>query len=239
MLIVPDTHGRSFWQKPVKKTLGKEHIVFLGDYVDPYRDEGISPWDTFSRFQEIVELKKAHPGDITLLLGNHDLHYLSMMLLGGRYDFESEDRIRKLIEDNSDLFALTCTATAGGKKFLFSHAGIQRGWLLDHSDIFEGTSGLAASTVLNFMWEKTSFRQPLFYMLSDVSYARMGNKPFGSPVWNDVDDMAPEADNLPGWYQIFGHSQQENNPVIRTHFACLDCRRVFRLTEAGEIVEYN
>jgi hypothetical protein len=52
-------------------------------------------------------------------------------------------------------------------------------------------------------------------------------------VWNDVDEMVKDAAELPGWYQIFGHTQQEFDPIICEHFACLDCRRAFRLSAFG------
>ena len=239
MLILPDIHGRTFWQKPVEETLGKEHIIFLGDYIDPYSYEGISPWDAYSRFEEIVELKKAHTDDVTLLLGNHDLHYLSILLIGGRYDLERADKIKKLILDNSALFQITHIAEAGGKKFLFSHAGIRLQWLEQYRDFLEAEGVRATAITLNIMWEEARYRQMLYTILSDVPYARMGNKPVGSPVWNDVDDMAGDPDEFPGWYQVFGHTQQELYPVIGKHFACLDCRMPFRLTDEGEIKPYN
>lgn len=41
ILVVPDVHGRTFWKKPVNKYIDQvDRIVFLGDYLDPYRDEG-------------------------------------------------------------------------------------------------------------------------------------------------------------------------------------------------------
>ena len=58
-----------------------------------------------------------------------------------------------------------------------------------------------------------------------------------SKEWNDVDEMTTDAAELAGWYQIVGHTQQESDPVIREHFACLDCRRVFKLDADGRIVE--
>ena len=40
-LIIPDVHGRSFWKKAIKKHFDEcDHVVFLGDYIDPYGWEG-------------------------------------------------------------------------------------------------------------------------------------------------------------------------------------------------------
>ena len=86
MIIIPDVHGRDFWEKPVLERLGKEHILFLGDYLDPYDYEGIPNEKVFPRLEEILYLKQKHPEDVTLLLGNHDLHYVDRRLDGGRRD---------------------------------------------------------------------------------------------------------------------------------------------------------
>lgn len=76
-----------------------------------------------------------------------------------------------------------------------------------------------------------------FTALSDVSHARWGSSRYRSMIWSDVEDWADdEAFELPDVYQIFGHSQQETDPVIGEHFACLDCRKAFRLTDEGIII---
>ena len=51
MIIIPDIHGRTFWKQAIQ---GKEteDIVFLGDYLDPYSDEGISGADALLNFRE-------------------------------------------------------------------------------------------------------------------------------------------------------------------------------------------
>jgi hypothetical protein len=57
MIVIPDVHGRTFWRQAVNEYLGKEHILFLGDYLDPYTYEGITPTDAYKVFHEIIELK--------------------------------------------------------------------------------------------------------------------------------------------------------------------------------------
>ena len=77
MIIIPDIHGRTFWKSAVKGR-ETEEIVFLGDYVDPYSElEGLEPLDGFIALSEIVEFKKLHPDNVTLLLGNHYDHIYS------------------------------------------------------------------------------------------------------------------------------------------------------------------
>ena len=236
-IIIPDIHGRDFWKKPVKENLGKEHIIFLGDYLDPYDDEGIATWEVFPRFQEIVSLKEDHPEAVTLLLGNHDLHYLTEKGRGSRFDYIHGAQFKHLIMDHAGSFQLTYTTEAGGMKYLFSHAGILAGWMEYNNDYLDDATPDTIGAVLNEMWADRSSWPVLFSILADVPQSRWGQAAFGSPIWSDVDDMRADAPELPGYYQVFGHSQQEYAPVINEHFACLDCRRAFRIKEDGSIME--
>ena len=77
ILIIPDIHGRIFWKEPCKEFKGK-HIVFLGDYLDPYKHQNILEKTALENFKEILEFKKNNKDLVTLLLGNHDLHYKDM-----------------------------------------------------------------------------------------------------------------------------------------------------------------
>ena len=61
ILVVPDVHGRSFWKEPVHKYIEQvDRIVFLGDYLDPYRDEGevISRERVYDNLMEIIQLRQ-------------------------------------------------------------------------------------------------------------------------------------------------------------------------------------
>lgn len=233
MIIIPDIHGRDFWEKPVKENLGKEHIIFLGDYLDPYDYEGIAPWEVFPRFEDIVALKKENPNGVTLLLGNHDLHYLDGNLEGGRYDYIHGARNKKFFLDNLELFQMAYETEISGKKYLFTHAGVMWGWLLANRHLFGVIQPEEVCGKLNgFLQDKETWPK-FFKALGDVSHARWGPCKYGSMIWSDVDDWDDTFDELPDVFQIFGHTQQETDPVIGKHFACLDCRRAFRLTEDG------
>lgn len=239
MIIIPDVHGRDFWRKPVEESLGKEPILFLGDYLDPYPGEGIAPWDVLPGFEDIIEVKRSHPDSVTLLLGNHDLHYLPGVTTGGRKSIENADTVRRLILDNADLFQMAHVTEAGGRRFLFTHAGLLYGWLVAHRDVIGTLDGAEAAARLNAMWADPEERPTLFRALNDIPYSRWGRYLYGSPVWNDVEDMDDSYEELSEIYQIFGHTQQEFGPIICEHFACLDCRRAFRLSEDGSIYQVD
>ena len=238
MLIIPDVHGRAFWEKPVHENLGKEHILFLGDYLDPYGYEGIPSGEVFPRFEAILALKKEHPDSVTLLLGNHDLHYVDRRLQGSRYDHLHGARNQKAFLENADLFQIAYETEVAGKNYLFTHAGVLQGWLLAHRYLLGTIQAHEVGTQLNAFWRDETLRPNLLKALGDIPHSRGGDSPYGSPVWADVDDWQDATFELPGLYQIFGHSQQLTGPIIVRHFACLDCRRAFRLGESEQKTVY-
>lgn len=73
-LLIPDIHGRTFWRDAIENT-SWSHVVFLGDYTDPYPYEGISPEEAHNNFIDILHYTVDHRDQTTLLLGNHDMHY--------------------------------------------------------------------------------------------------------------------------------------------------------------------
>lgn len=132
VIIIPDVHGRTFWKEPVYENINKEHvhIVFLGDYLDAYKDiDGIEPEDAITNFEEIIDVAKS-ANNITLLIGNHDLHYWPFFLdFGGvrRYNKYKND-ISNMFMDNIDLFKVAYDIRINDKLYLFTHAGITNQW---------------------------------------------------------------------------------------------------------------
>lgn len=239
MIIIPDIHGRDFWKKPVEENIGKEHIIFLGDYLDQYDYEQIDSCEVFPRFEEIISIKRDNPNSVTLLLGNHDLHYVNGDLLGGRYDYLHALRNRKSIVDNAELFQLAHEVELSGQKYLFTHAGVVRGWFEKYKAYLGGIKPEDIGKQLNKYWRNRGYWPRLFSILADVSFSRWGDCEWGSPIWSDATDMNLSDYEVRGIYQIFGHSQQVSEPVIGDYFACLDCRKAFRMTDKGEIISYD
>ena len=53
-IVVPDVHGRDFYEKDVNFFLENSEytkIIFLGDYIDPYPKENITPDSALKRFK--------------------------------------------------------------------------------------------------------------------------------------------------------------------------------------------
>lgn len=237
MIIIPDIHGRSFWKEAVKGR-EEEDIVFLGDYVDCYSYEGISQIQTLENLKEIISFKKSHSGNVTLLLGNHDISYLDGAFPVSRHDFERHAEIQHLLTENLHLFGLCAFRTVGGRQFLFSHSLLNIHWLNLCCKAFS-TPWVLAETIpdlLNsFFWHHTDKMIPLLYM---ATKHRGGEDPFGSVVWSDVRESKNPEVFIPGVYSIFGHTQLPKS-LLKNNFACIDNMIAYELDCSGRLLSLD
>ena len=229
-VIIPDVHGRSFWRKAVAEA-GEAQIVFLGDYLDPYPEEGIGRGTAWDGFMEIVALKRAHPERITLLLGNHDLAYVQSAIAGARFDRRNARRNRTFFYENLALFEMTVSIEASGKNYLLSHAGVLPGWVRANVRLLGDCCDIG--TRLNKLLHDNANRFAFMMSLADVSEARGGTDSYGSPVWADVSEHATDHYEIKDTYQVFGHTQLVS-PLITPYWACLDCRQAFFWDGCGD-----
>ncbi len=233
-IVIPDIHGRRFWRRAVE---GHEddRIVFLGDYLDPYRWEEITPGDSTCELRAVIEFKKAHPDNVVLLLGNHDLGYLDPSVCKCRRDIFGAERNRKILEDNLDLFDLAHETSVDGREVLFTHAGIRQDWVRLNDWLFP--EGTFKPELLNTMLHDPAKRDDLMLTLSQVSAYRGGYDPVGSPVWADAGEFVDTGDFLPGYLHVFGHTLHSGGPVpIRGNGWCMDCADAFRMDHAGQML---
>jgi hypothetical protein len=269
IIIIPDIHGRTFWRKPVKKYKNVEgvHIVFLGDYLDPYVDiDGITPEDAYCVFEEIIdEVRSAN--NITLLIGNHDLHYWPQFhqSYGCRRDSLRKMNISHLFQENIDLFSIAYETYINGKQYLFTHAGVLKPWFewvtnkyvktnplnpddsYRYSDVFGLTDEeiksidiLLNAEGLNKLLHTRIGRNVLW----TISKYRGGWGSYGSCLWADVAEhysLFSKEDKYEDIYQIFSHSfgaPSLDEYIINDNWAMLDCRKPFELDcTTGKISE--
>ena len=244
-LIIPDIHGRQFWKDAVSQYEDKvEKIIFLGDYLDPYDYEGITRKDAIRNFEEIIDYKINNKDKVVLLLGNHDLHYWSKEFhTRSRYDSSNAYHIIEDFKTHRSLFELAHEETIGDKKYLFSHAGLMNSWVERNKKVIDE---ITPDRLTRLLYSADGVRA-----LTDVSnYRSWFGEDSGSIVWSDVrekidlDDsieynIIPNADSIvEGYdYQIFGHTQQNKDPMITDKWACLDCRKAFILDEDGVLTQ--
>lgn len=219
ILIVPDVHGRAFWHRAMELVDQVDQIVFLGDYLDPYSHEGISFDLALEEFNKILEFKKEYPDLITLLVGNHDMHYIIKDFMDcSRRNTDMLDQLHKLYNSNLDLFNLIHIED----DWLFSHGGVYKSWM----DKYEFTlEDLNLKTFLGSHWPA----------LEDLSMYRGGYNYVGSCVWADIRESL-KNELFPGYKQVVGHTQLNDKPIITDSIICVDVRRCFILdTITGKI----
>lgn len=230
LLIIPDVHGREFWKDAVEEYPNLP-VIFLGDYMDPYSYEGINNEMALENFQQILEYKRANAERVIMLLGNHDMHYLSKpfarLAMGTRFSQRMLPILSKMFEDNKQFFHLACTVGYKDKMVLFTHAGVSASWFEFNQEVLNSD----IPGCLNNLMETDEGIEAL----ANIGGCRGGYHDSGSILWADVSEVRRKV-ALPQYYQIFGHTQQLEDPIITPQLACLDCRRAFLLSEVMKIV---
>ena len=242
ILVLPDIHGRTFWKEPLKYKDKFDHIIFLGDYFDPYPSEGITQQEAIENFKELINrfTEEELEDKVEFLLGNHDGHYL--------YDIPKASRLAKNptinkeitslltnLRDKYNQLILNTWITIENTTYLFTHAGINKEWFDSNSQVCDiNTPGLIKQDSIPNNWAT----------ISQVGRIR-GGFGAGGPLWNDVREFVNQPKFSP-YYQIFGHTQlndwvnkdkikemNKGKEVSCEDFACLDCRQAFVIDEKG------
>ena len=199
ILIFPDIHGRTFWKNIDIKPY--DYVIFLGDYLDHYSDEKeITTESTIENFKEIIQFQKENSDKVTLLLGNHDLHYIDGSNWGCRKYYNYNIEIANLISSNSFQICKIIN------NVLFTHAGINNNWLeLVQLNLIPPDEIEMSLNMLNFD------------DLNVISRYRGGSFNYGSCIWADVreyNDLNKLYGREEGYIQIFGHTRLEPGIII-------------------------
>ena len=251
ILIIPDVHARDFWREPVKKTLEETdaHIIFLGDYLDPYplewKGTGINPQEkAVETLGEIIELKKEHPDRITLLIGNHDAGYVfGKDWCCSRMDWTRAGEISKLFNDNYDKFQLAETQVVNGKKFVFSHAGISQEYarvtmLLKDDDPLPDIEFVVNYLNNGYLTHTENVITPLSLYSNYRGYSGFW---FGSMIWSDIREwVAKHSTSFDGVINIMGHTQLSEKPInFGNRIYDLDVRQCFYISSEGDVIYWD
>ena len=234
LLLISDIHGRNFWKEATEKYTDKvDKVIIFGDEVDPYPWEGYTRKDAIQTLKDVIEYKKKYGDKVILLWGNHAIQYLTKeFLTRSRYDSSHAWDICELYKSHRSLWQLAYEYELGGKRYLFTHAGLMPSWYERNKDTI---GELTVDNLNSILYSKKGI-----IALCDVSHIRGGFLPSGSIVWSDFRERNENDDAVKEWdYQIFSHTQQEKYPVITKTFACIDCRQAFLLNEDGTLDGLN
>jgi|15BtaG_2_1085339.scaffolds.fasta_scaffold04769_4 predicted phosphodiesterase len=197
IIAIGDIHGRVNWKQIVDQ--GFDHVVFVGDYLDS-RDD-ISIVEQIHNFRQILQFKRENPDRVTLLFGNHDMHYVegyNQQHTGYKIAtfFHIKDIYREAIQNGE---VQICKIIDNN---LFTHAGLTKTWMINlkqhpHYDHCEGIE----------------YNMNIFLGYKPSTFNFVGNDFFGNsvesgPVW--VRPGALIEDHIEGYNQIVGHTIQKS-----------------------------
>lgn len=183
-LVLGDIHGRGIWRKHIQKA-NPDKIIFVGDYFDSF---DISTAEQLYNFTHILHLKEGRPDDVTLLLGNHDIHYMGIGETYSGHQGYSGFGIVDILHENRDILQF---AHSFGP-YLFTHAGVTKDWC--------EAVGVNVGDVVNQINQ-----------LDISAFKFRGTDPYGDntiapPVW--VRPRSLMLNKIHGWHQIVGHTSQ-------------------------------
>ena len=239
ILVVPDIHGRRFWEIAKKRIKDCDLVVFLGDYLDPYNFEFIEVSEAIENFRDIMNFAHQNPDRVVLLLGNHDLPYYSEDYRGlvrrhSRWSREWHEVIKGIFDANHEMFKLAHVVD----DVLFTHAGCSAQWLNELG--LKPGSLCELESCLNALLATREGLLSLFM----VSHHRGGFDDAGSCVWAHVTELVNDYDGLhfadcPTVKQVFGHTLQvlrdddrrvfSGNPITTSTLKMLDTRCAYVL----------
>lgn len=209
LIVIGDLHGNPIWKKIVEKHAEEDNtlFIFLGDYFDSYI---YSCGDQVYNFNQLLEFKKANPGRVILLIGNHDHLYLPQTpekayISGYQGDAKAEN-ITYNIYTNTDYLQ----PSFAYENILFTHAGASKTWIERISTLLEMEqpeyTANKISLFINKVWKNSTY---FFNYLCGGDPT--GDNPNQSPIWirprSLMRDNQEIKNNL---IQVVGHTGQSS-----------------------------
>ena len=156
-----------------------------------------------------------------------------------RTDYHNFDRIKNIFMENKDLFMLAHEETINDRHFIFSHAGIHKGYV-DFAFMDE-RENINESNVVDYFNNAYLDEDPK--VISSLRmydmYRGWGGYDYGSLVWADARSWDEENDGY--GYNIFGHTQLQHGcgGFITENYALLDSAEAFIINDLGEIKKFS
>lgn len=200
IVVIGDIHGCDRWKDLVHVHPDATEFVFIGDYFDSFSRNHA---ECIFNFKEIIEWKESTDIKVTMLIGNHDFHYMSEC--GGRYGGWSAwhaAEIGELLKVNKQ--HLQAAYQSG--KYLFTHAGVSKKW---YEDNFQEGGNIADQ--INDLWsyDKRPFNHSGMEMY--------GNYDGEGPMWIRPEALRRNMLNE-SIVQIAGHTHMEQIDFDDNHY---------------------
>jgi len=217
-VVVGDPHGRWGAVKHIYERENPDEFIILGDYFDSFT---IHPIDQRECYENILKLREEHmksgKGKFIMLIGNHDMHYLTDYIgQHSGYNRETEGFAGYFVERDMVKGILQYVYIDKTNRIIYSHAGVSMRWLKKWCD-----------------GKLENITNELPYKAFEFSYLgngdMFGSSPFNGPTWirpEGLTKVTYKDDNGP-WTQVFGHTASESpSRLIHSNGAeniCIDC----------------
>jgi len=224
VVFIGDIHGHDTWKRIVADNKTADHFVFVGDYFDAYL---ITPAVQIQNFKEIIEFKECTPDRVTLLVGNHDFHYMPHCKgqYGGYSHFFAAE-IGESLKANAD----NLQAAWQYANLLVTHAGVSSTWyeenIEDKGHMFE------IADKVNKLWEESP------YLFNFSGPTRDGNSPENGPLWIRPQALIEDPVD-PEIIQVVGHTQREKISEEENVFTIDALPREYLILEDSEFIIAN
>lgn len=208
-VVIGDIHGNSGWKNIVDRHQDADEFIFVGDYLDPYRDSTLTNFmqriNTLANFKDIVKFRDENPDKVVLLFGNHDIHYFSAEIPCSRYD---EFYVDYASSKFRELFNQKKIKVAHGfEGVIVSHAGISPYWF--HKNTGETMDSLSNTQIVDKVNQLAYDKLSAFYFdMNDKSWC--GEYEFQSPMWIRPETLRFCISSLKGnkkINQVVGHTK--------------------------------
>jgi len=226
IIAVGDVHGRDFWQKVAKVEHDFDQFIFIGDYFDSFT---ISPEKQQDNFMDICDFKLKKLDKVTLLLGNHDMHYLPQATQScSGWKKENHLRMKELLGRlvDTDLIKLCHQVD----NVIFSHAGISKTWL-NKTGIWEEDSNTVVTDYINSKL-KTN---PELFEFQKEDKTGYGEHKGQSPIWIRPESLRKDVGKH--FVQVVGHTATDRITLVDDSIILIDSpkSKEYLIIEEGKI----
>lgn len=185
---IGDLHGSDRWKEALDQSV--DHFVFIGDYVD---SPTVESQKIISNLKEVISFKNSNLSKVSLLIGNHDLHYIDRRFLYSSFDQTIAEELEEVFTEELALFQVAVEFD----DYIFTHGGLTSHWVRKHE-----LPDWNLSLSINKLFDTEEGR----VVLAEIGTARGGFNKSGGPFWCDYDHELIH-DPLPSWNQVVGHTR--------------------------------
>lgn len=201
-LVLGDVHGHYDIVEFIYIKELPDEVIILGDYCDSFTVDTEGVVDCWKKLNELKAThEKNNPGEFTLVLGNHDWHYITNDQQYSGWKLSTWCAMHDTLKAAWDSHLLKVAVVDKVNRTVYSHAGVTNTWLQDCANIAIEDIDDVNGRHLNF---------------SGCDTGMYGNSKYQGPLWVRpaalIEDMYSDEHGI--WKQIVGHTRARSGISI-------------------------